>query len=160
LNYIQTTMRRALAVFHLCVTLSLPVAQAADAEVSMLHLAQRKQSEGDPTITLIGAFATRGTTAAHFDLAQYRDAVKGEAWAMEFGAGYLIPTQVNVFAGGGIVAGYRRQDGDFFGAYYPEAGAVIALTPALGVSASKKRYFKLFQEVEDVVMFGVVFTSR
>jgi hypothetical protein len=138
----------------------IPVANAADAEVSMLHLAQRKQSEGDPTISLIGAFATRGGTAAHFDIAQYKDPENGEAWALEFGAGYLVPTQVNVFAGAGVVAGYRRKDGDFYGAYYPEVGVVVPLTPALGVTASKKRYFKLFKDIEDVVMFGVVFTSR
>ncbi len=130
------------------------------AEVSMLYLAQRKHSEGDPTISTLGAFAFQEGTAAHFDIAQYNDAIKGEAWAIEFAAGYLIPTQVQLYAGVGMVAGYRRRGGDFFGAYYPEVGIVIPVSQGIGVTASTKRYNRLFKQIEDVVMFGIVLTEK
>lgn len=135
-------------------------APAAAAEVSMLHLAQRKNSEGDPHINLIGAFAFQGGTAAHFDLVQYKDEVKGEAWSFEFAAGYLLPTQVHLYAGAGMVAGYRRRGGEFFGAYYPEIGIMIPVSQGIGLTASTKRYVKLFKEVENVVMFGIVLTEK
>lgn len=136
------------------------VQSASAAEATLLNIAQRNTSEGDPGITSIGVFSTETGTAAHFDLVQYNDASKGEAWSVEFGAGYLLPTQVNLFIGGGVVMGYRRQGGEYFSAWYPEAGAVLQLLPGLGVSVSKKRYQKLFKEVEDVVMFGVVLIMK
>lgn len=126
----------------------------------MLQLAQRKDSEGDPRINLIGAFATRAGTAAHFDLVQYKDEEKGEAWSFEFGGGYMVPTQVTLYGGIGVVAGYRRRGGEFFGAYYPEAGIMIPVSQGVGVTASAKRYNKLFKETEDVIMFGIVLTER
>jgi hypothetical protein len=130
------------------------------AEVSMLHLAQRKNSEGDPRIELIGAFATQTGTAAHFDLARYRDEIKGEAWSFEFGAGYMVPTQVTLYAGAGVVAGYRRRGGEFFGAYYPEVGIIVPVSQGIGITATTKRYIQLFKEVENVIMFGIVLTER
>lgn len=133
---------------------------AAEAEISMLQFAQRKNSESGPRITTLGVYAARAGTSAHFDVAQYDDPQRGEAWATEFGAGYLLPTRVNVFIGGGIVAGYRRTGGDYFAAWYPEVGAVIPLTDGLGVSVSKRRYQKLYQKNEDVLMFGLVLTTK
>ncbi len=133
---------------------------AAELETSMLHFAQRKDAEGEPRITTLGVYAARAGTAAHWDVAQYNDPQRGEAWATEFGAGYLLPTRVNVFIGGGIVAGYRRNGGDYFGAWYPEIAAVMQLTDGLGVSVSRRRYQKLYQQVEDVMMFGLVLTTR
>jgi len=136
------------------------LANAAESEVSMLQFTQRKPSQGNPLITTIGMYGVRSGTAAHWDIAQYNDPQQGEAWATEFGAGYLLPTRVNVFIGGGFVAGYRRKGGEYFGAWYPEVGAVMLLTDGLGVSVSRKRYQKLFQQLEDVVMFGFVLTSK
>lgn len=133
---------------------------AAEAETSMLHFAQRKNSESGPRITTLGIYAVRAGTSAHFDVAQYRDPQRGEAWAAEFGAGYLLPTRVNVFIGGGVVAGYRRAGGEYFGAWYPEIGAVVPLTDGLGVSVSQRRYQKLYQRNEEVLMFGLVLTTR
>ncbi|MBI3776519.1 MAG: hypothetical protein HY273_13425 [Gammaproteobacteria bacterium] len=134
--------------------------QAADPETSMLQFAQRKHSQGDPLITTFGIYGVRAGTAAHWDLAQYNDPQHGEAWATEFGAGYLLPTRVNVYIGGGFVAGYRRNGGEYFGAWYPEIGAVVLLTDGLGVSVSRKRYQKLYQQIEGVVMFGLVLTTK
>ena len=136
------------------------VARAAEAEVSMMHFAQRKNSESGPRITTLGVYAVRDGTAAHFDVAEYDDPQGGKAWATEFGAGYLLPTRVNVFIGGGVVAGYRRTGGDYFAAWYPEIGAVIPLTDSFGVSVSKRRYQKLYQQNEDVLMFGLVLTTK
>ncbi len=126
----------------------------------MLQIAQRKNSEGDPRITSIGAFTTQAGTAAHFDLVQYKDEEKGEAWSFEFGGGYLIPTQVTLYAGVGVVAGYRRKGGDFFGAYYPELGILVPVSQGIGLSATTKRYNKLYKETENVIMFGVVLTEK
>lgn len=135
-------------------------ARAAEPETSMLQIAQRKHSQGAPLITTFGIYGVRAGTAAHWDFAQYNDPQHGEAWATEFGAGYLLPTRVNVFIGGGFVAGYRRNGGEYFGAWYPEIGAVVLLTDGLGVSVSRKRYQKLYQQIEDVVMFGLVLTTK
>lgn len=134
--------------------------QTFAAEPTLLNIAQRNTSEGDPRITSIGVFSTETGTAAHFDLVQYDDARKGEAWAVEFGAGYLLPTQIPVYIGGGVALGYRRQGGEYYSAWYPEAGAVLQLLPGLGVSVSKKRYQKLFGKTEDVLMFGVALTMK
>jgi len=136
------------------------MSNAADPETSMLQFAQRKHSQGDPLVTTIGIYGVRAGTAAHWDFAQYNDPVRGEAWATEFGAGYLLPTRVNLYFGGGLVAGYRRNGGEYFGAWYPEVGAVVLLTDGLGVSVSRKRYQKLYQQIEDVVMFGLVLTMK
>lgn len=135
-------------------------AGAAEAEISMLQFAQRKNSEDGPRVTSMGVYGVRSGTAAHWDLAQYDDPQKGEAWATEFGAGYLLPTRINVFLGGGIVAGYRRTGGDYFAAWYPEIGAVVPLIDGLGVSVSRRRYQQLFQRTEDVLMFGLVLTMK
>lgn len=135
-------------------------AAAAEQETSMLQFAQRKHSQGDPLITTVGVYGVRAGTAAHWDIAQYNDPQQGEAWATEFGAGYLLPTRVNVFIGGGFVAGYRRKGGEYFSAWYPEVGAVVPLIDGLGVSVSRKRYQKLYQKLEDVVMFGLVLTMK
>ena len=133
---------------------------AAESETSMLTFAQRKNSENGPRITTMGIYGVRSGTAAHWDVAQYRDPERGDAWATEFGAGYLLPTRVNVFIGGGVVAGYRRTGGEYFAAWYPEIGAVVPLTDGLGVSVSQRRYQKLYQRNEDVLMFGLVLTTR
>lgn len=135
-------------------------ARAAEAETSMLHFAQRKNSESGPRVTTLGIYGVRSGTAARWDLAHYDDPQRGEAWATEFGAGYLLPTRVNVFIGGGVVAGYRRTGGEYFGAWYPEIGAVVPLTDGWGVSVSQRRYQKLYQKNEDVLMFGLVLTTR
>lgn len=153
-----------LAPSLLVLVLALPnfivAAPVHSAEISMLHLAQRKDSEGDPRVSLIGAFASEQNTLAHLDMVQYKDDIKGEAWSIEFGAGYLIPTQISFYIGGGLVGGYRREDGNFFGAYYPEAGILVPVSQGIGVSATRKRYMKLFKEVEDVVMFGIILTEK
>ncbi len=153
-------MKSILAMAGLLLLAVSGVAQAADPEISMLQFAQRKPSQGGPQVTTLGIYGVRAGTAAHWDIAQYNDPQHGEAWATEFGAGYLLPTRVNVFIGGGVVAGYRRNGGEYFGAWYPEAGAVVVLMDGLGVSVSRKRYQKLYQKIEDVVMFGLVLTLK
>ena len=135
-------------------------APAIDPETSMLQLAQRKNSQGEPLITTIGMFGARGGTSIHWDLAKYEDSQHGEAWGTEFGAGYLLPTRVPIFIGAGVVAGYRRTGGEYFAAWYSEFGAVVPLTDGFGVSVSRKRYQKLYQQTEDVLMFGLVLTPK
>jgi|GEM_PF-6526065 len=135
-------------------------APVTEPETSMLQLAQRKNSQGEPMITTIGMFGARGGTSIHWDLAKYEDSQHGEAWGTEFGAGYLLPTRVHIFIGAGVVAGYRRNGGEYFAAWYPEFGAVVPLTDGFGVSVSHKRYQKLYQQTEDVLMFGLVLTPK
>ena len=154
-------MKRVMTFASIIVLVSASgVASAAEAETSMLQFAQRKHSENGPRITTMGIYGVRAGTAAHWDVAQYQDPERGEAWATEFGAGYLLPTRVNVFIGGGVVAGYRRNGGDYFAAWYPEIGAVVPLTEGLGVSVSQRRYQKLYQRNEDVLMFGLVLMTK
>jgi hypothetical protein len=135
-------------------------ALSAESEPFMVQIAQRKNSQGDPLITTVGMYGVNGNTALHIDLAKYDDAERGEAWAAELGGGFLLPTRVNIFVGGGIVVGYRSNDGEYFAAWYPELGAVVHLTDGLGISISRKRYQKLYQRTEDVLMFGLVLALK
>lgn len=134
--------------------------QSAESVPSMLQITKRMPSQGEPLITTLGMYAVNAGTAAHIDLAQYSDPQNGEAWATEFGTGYLLPLRVDVYVGGGIVVGYRRKDGEYFAAWYPEVGAVVPITDGFGLSVSSKRYQNLFQKIENVVTFGVVLTLK
>jgi hypothetical protein len=138
----------------------IPLPAHAAKEISWLHIAQRKHAEGDPEIISVGAFATRAATSARVDIARYKDAAKGEAWGLEVGVGYIFPTVVPLYIGGGVVTGYRRKGGDYFGAYYPEAGIIFPITQGAGVSATGRRYIELFQRTEDVIFFGLVLTLQ
>ena len=141
-------------------TLFLAPLLAEAADTSMLTVAQRKSSEGDPEFTTAGLFSTQQGTSAHFEVVRFRDAHYGDTWASEFGVGYLLPTQIPLFMGGGVVAGRRQDSKSWFSTWYPEAGVVIPLLPGIAVTATQKRYMRLHQQHEDVLMFGVAFTMK
>lgn len=136
------------------------VVQAAGPEVAMLTLAQRNHTEGDPKITSAGIFSTQQGTSAHFDVVLLEESGRKDSWSGEFGAGYLLPTQIPVFIGGGVVVGYRRDSKDYFSTWYPEVGMVVPLIPGVAVSASKKRYQRLHGEQVDVLMLGIALTMK
>ena len=135
-------------------------ADAVGPDVAMLTIAQRNHAEGDMEITSAGLFSTRQGTAAHFDLVQYKEPARKDTWAAEFGVGYLLPTQIPLFIGAGVVGGYRRDREDYFATWYPEAGLVVPLIPGVAVSASAKRYQRLHQERVDVLMLGIALTMK
>lgn len=154
-------MRKILRVSLICtLTLFSGFAYAAGPEIAMLTVAQRNHSEGDPKITSAGMFSTQQGTSAHFDLMLIEAPGRKDSWATEFGVGYLLPTQIPVFIGGGVIAGYHRENQDYFTTWYPEVGFVIPLLPGIAVSFSKKRYQRLQQEQVDVMMFGVALTMK
>jgi len=153
-------MKAILAFALLLLVDALGVTFAAESETSVLQIAQRKNSQGDPLITTIGMYGAGGNTAIHWDLAKYEDAQQGDAWATEFGAGYLLPTRVNIYIGAGIALGYRVNGREYFADWYPEFGAVVMLTEGFGVSVSRKRYNKLYHQTENVLMFGLVLTPK
>lgn len=135
-------------------------AKAIGPEVAMLTLAQRNAAEGDPKITSVGMFSTQQGTSLHLDLLHFDEAGRKDSWSTELGMGYLLPTQIPLFIGGGVIAGYHRSNKDYFATWYPEVGVVVPLIPGVAVSASRKRYQRFHQEAVDVLMFGIALTMK
>ncbi len=152
-----------LPLFGLLVPVAASLAAApVSQETTQLRLEQRKESEGDPRINTLGAFGTGNGKMARLDLT-YMDAGKvldepgrkggGNIWGMEVSAGYLIPTQITLYVGAGMMLGLQR--GDFLYTYYPEAGIVLKVSDGISLTASKKRYMKIYNSTEDAVMIGL-----
>lgn len=146
----------------LLLCLIMPLETILAAETTLLRIEQRKESEGFPRVTTIGAFGIGigNGKMAHMDISYMeneRDAVSGakpgNAWGFELGVGYLIPTQVTLFIGGGFLL--AMQKGDFIKTYFPEAGILFQVSDGVALTASKKRYMKLHGDTEDVIAFGL-----
>ena len=129
-----------------------------EAEKNYLRLEQNKSSEkNDLKISSIGGLAFIKNRYGHFDLSYLESDIQGNELALDFGSGYVFNWDVSLFLGVGISLGYNRDEEDFIGAYYPEAGIVWDITEEFGITVSAKRFYNRYEENEDVVMMGLVF---
>lgn len=141
-----------------------PQAAQPRGEATLLRVEQRRKSDGDPMVTSVGLFGLSRDKMAHIDISYIEPGELaaipaiggGNTWALEVGAGYLVPTKVPVFFGVAWVAGLNR--GDFSSTYYPEVGAMFQVGQGVLLSVSRRRYMKLMGELQDVVMFGIALT--
>jgi len=160
-------MRAYVIAMVLC-AIALPVPAAPPAgETTQLRLEQRKDSEGDPRISTLGAFGTGNGKMARLDLvyAEAGDVAedpqrkgKGNTWGLEISAGYLVPTQLPLYFAGGVMLGVS--EGKFVSTYYPEVGILFRVSEGVSVTASKKRYMKLYGDTEDVLSLGMALSYR
>ena len=123
-----------------------------------LRLEQSKLSEkNDLKISSIGALAFKENTEGHIDLSYLESEIHGNEWSLDLGGGYVLNGKLSLFLGLGISLGYNRVKDDIIAAYYPEAGIVLDVSKTFGITVSAKRFYKRFEENEDVVMMGLVF---
>ena len=84
----------------------------------------------------------------------------GDTWGLDVGVGYTFPASIKLFLGVGVLLGYNTDKEDYLTAYYPEVGAILQISDAFALSASRKRYFDLYSKTEDATLLGVVFSFR
>ncbi len=142
-------------------------APVVSGETTQLRMEQRKDSEGDPRISTLGAFGTGNGKMARLDLV-YMEAGEvvndperkggGNVWGLEISAGYLIPTQITFYLAGGVMLGVAQ--GEFVSSFYPEVGLLFRVSEGVSITASKKRYLKLYGATEDAVLLGLALSYR
>ncbi len=113
--------------------------------------------ETDPKITSVGVLGFDKDMVGHMDLTYIESIKDGKGLTLDAGAGYGFNWYVSMYLGLGIGLGYNWDNDEVIATYYPEAGVVIDITKSFGLTISKKRYFKLYGETEDVIMLGLVF---
>lgn len=142
-----------------------PQKSATRGEVTLLRVEQRRESDGDPMITSVGLFGLADNNMAHVDISYFQPGIlvdenpslgSGNTWALETGIGYLIPTKVPLFVGASWVLAVNR--GDYNSTWYPEVGAMFQVGEGVLLTASRRRYMKMFGELQDAIMFGVALT--
>lgn len=141
---------------------AMPIVAAAVGrqETVLLRVEQRRESQGEPRITTVGMFGIGNGKMAHVDLTSIESNTAGNGAGIEIGVGYLIPTGVTLFTGVGVLLGYNSDSGEFIASYYPEVGIILQITKEFGISASHKRYYNLYNRMEVVTLFGLVFTRK
>ena len=123
-----------------------------------LRIQKTQSSEkNDLVITSFGALAFTKDRAGHMDLTYIESDTHGNAVALDFGGGYVFNWDLSLFLGFGISLGYNRDKHDTIAAYYPEAGVTLDVTESFGITASVKRYHRLYGENDAVVMVGLIF---
>lgn len=141
---------------------SVYAASAQAAESMMLRVEKSRDSETleDPEVTTLGAFSITAGKVAHFDLIQFDSQVEGEVKGFDFGLGYTYSegrgSPIVVYLGFGLTLAYNKDQSDFVPGYYPQAGIVYMLKQGVGITATAKRYFNIYDDSKDVVSFGLL----
>jgi hypothetical protein len=136
------------------------VVQAAKPAANLIRLEQRKYSESEPHITTMGVFGQEANKYTHIDLTYLESKTAGDTWGLDVGVGYTLPTSIKFFVGIGVLLGYNTDKEDYLTAYYPEVGAILQINEAFALSASRKRYFDLYNKTEDATLFGIIFSFQ
>jgi hypothetical protein len=136
------------------------VVQAAEPAINLIRVEQRKYSESEPHITTLGVFGQEANKYTHIDLAYLESKTDGDTWGLDVGVGYTLPTSIKFFLGIGVLLGYNTDKEDYLTAYYPEVGAILQINEAFALSASRKRYFDLYNKTEDATLLGIVFSFK
>ncbi|MCF6336698.1 MAG: hypothetical protein L3J84_01920 [Gammaproteobacteria bacterium] len=131
----------------------------ANAGENFLRIEKSTQSNADLRIISIGGFGFDDGKIGHVDLSYIKSVNEGDSLAMDAGAAYAYNAGATFFVGGGFLLGYNWDKNGVIGAFYPEAGVVINITKSAGVILSTKRYFNLYDNTEDVIMFGLLFSD-
>jgi hypothetical protein len=111
----------------------------------------------DLNITSIGVLSLGNNMIGQVHLTHLASEKNGNALALELGAGVAFNWLVSPYLSLGIALGNNGDTGEKFASYFPEAGIVMDFTNTFGITISGKRYYKLYDEYEDVIMFGLVF---
>jgi len=142
----------------LLILVSAPIFGANTGE-NFLRIGRSTQSDTDLRITSIGGFGFSDGKIGHVDLSYIQSVNEGDGLAMDAGAAYAFNAGATFFVGGGFLLGYNWDKNGIIGAFYPEAGVAVNITKSLGVTFSTKRYFNLYDNTEDVIMFGLFFSD-
>ncbi|MDH5711181.1 MAG: DUF4421 domain-containing protein, partial [Gammaproteobacteria bacterium] len=126
-----------------------------------LRLTQSKDEPEihDLAINSIGALSLGQEMVGHIDLTSIRSERNGNAVTLDFGGGYAFNWNVSLYVSLGIALGYNTDNSERIAAYYPEAGIVLDLTGKIGLTVSGKRYHRLYDEDERVILMGLVFRN-
>lgn len=123
-----------------------------------LRLAKSKDSDKtDLDITSIGVLALQKNFVGHIDLHRLESDINGNATTLDFGGGYAFNWDISLYLSLGVSVGYNTTNDDTIASYYPEVGVVADITKKFGITASTRRYHHLYEENENIVMFGLVF---
>lgn len=131
---------------------------AAAPDKYYLAIEQNKSADNDDLdITSIGMLSLKGNVAGYAKLGHLESAINGKVITLDLAGGYAFNGDVSLYGVLGVSLGYNTDKDDYITAYFPEVGIVMDLTKTFGITVSGKRYFNLYEEDEDVVMFGLVF---
>ncbi len=113
----------------------------------------------DPEIVSLGAFSLSTEKVGNFDIINFKSDVEGEIWGFDFGLGYSFSSRGSpliMYLGFGLMLGYNTDQSDYIAGYYPSAGLVYSIKQGVGVTASAKRYYNVYDDSIDAIMVGVV----
>ena len=113
--------------------------------------------KNDLDITSVGMLSLKGNMAGLVKLSYLESDINGTGSTLDLGGGYSFNNDVSLYLLLGVSLGYNWDKDDYITAYFPEVGIVMDITKTFGITLSGKRYFNLYEEDEDIVMFGVVF---
>jgi hypothetical protein len=116
----------------------------------------KPSSKNDLVVTSLGVMEFQNNMIGQVRLNHVASDKKGDALALELSAGAAYSWTVSPYISLGIALGYSRDNHEEVAAYYPEAGIVVDITSVFGVTLSGKRYYRLHDEDEDVIMLGIV----
>ena len=111
----------------------------------------------DLSVSSLGVVSLKNNMIGHVDLSYLDSDMNGSALALDFGAGLAYNWYVSPYISIGASLGYNWDNDETIAAYFPEVGIVADITKTFGMSLSARRYYSLYEEDEDVIMFGLVF---
>jgi len=152
-NYEDRILFFLLLVFVPCLTFG------ANAGENFLRIEKSTQSDADPHIISIGGFGFGDGAIGHVDLSYIESVNEGDALGMDAGADFAFTAGATFFVGGGFLLGYNWDKNGIISAFYPEAGVAVNITKSLGVTFTTKRYFNLYDNTENVIMFGLLLSD-
>jgi len=129
-------------------------------ERNYILLERSKTTDSGYSSTTIGAFGLSHNMFAHLNLSYLESGNNGRAGAMDLGLGYAYKLGVTFFAGAGYMLGYNPKKRETINAYYPVVGVAAEFTPKFGVVVSGKRIFKIYDQTEDVILIGLIFSNK
>ncbi len=151
--YIQITVSILLSFFLLS-----DVTADPEPDVYYFRIAHNTSSDkNDLNITSLGLVSFKNNMIGHADITYLDSDLNGGALALDFGAGLAFKWYVSPYISLGASLGYNWDNDEFIAAYFPEVGIVVDFTKKFGMSISGKRYYKLYDEEEDIIMLGIVF---
>ena len=164
LDRINENSMRIILLFIASLLLNSVYIVSAYAETTQLRIEKTRDSEDplDPEVVSIGAFSISRDKVGHFDLIQFEsDELVGEGkiQGIDFGIGYTYSegrSPLTMYLGFGFLLGYDKGLSDFVPGYYPEVGLVFMVQEGVGVTATAKRYFNVFDDYKDIITVGLV----
>lgn len=108
-------------------------------------------------ITSLGMLSLEDSISSFAKLSYLESDTDGKGSTLDLGGGYTFSGDLSLYFLFGVSLGYNWDKDDYIAAYFPEVGIVMDLTNTFGITVSGKRYFNLYEEDEDIVMFGLVF---